>query len=432
MAYSQKDYSRFRPHAQADFISIYFKLQSRSNLKTVQPVLNRILNLPDDRNASVDLFDWSEGGSVSEFAFRIQDPQCAGHVRHVIAELKRRFDLAEEPTITGIEVSLDMIRRKGTTDEELADLTTHMHVMSAYRPNANHRTYHGFTGSAEAVPVHQASLRRMVLAGHCIAVGSQRDHDSKRGHQQADPISSRTYHKTTDDGSGLPQDQHRARTERTLQGAGLPFDTLDKLNAFNFSDLHDLFSFRKLKDDLNPLVASAYRHRVMDFSAQERSRRDGGGTRKHHPATVADSALNAIMARALRALTKRWQKPYSCGNSDNSDHHFLETASDCASSANNYLNPVLNPSTLPSLPNLGNDGNNNDPTNPAASFTQDEGEARVACDGGSLVLPLLSCRSHVSTSAPIKAAILNHQRETAFKRHTSPVRVHSFFEAQAP
>jgi hypothetical protein len=305
--------SKFKPRVHVDWLRISFITSTRSNLKTVQPILNRILNLQEGRRASIDLLDETAGGSVSHFGFRMQDPECGAAIRHVIEELQRRFRLAAEPKITGIEVSLDLFGRKGTTTEELAEATAHLYNYSAYHPNANRRMYGPDKHSTCEVTSHRSAMVREILDGRCIAVGSQRDHINKLGHQLADPISSRYYLKRTDDGgSELNIAKHSARSERTFQGEGLPFSSLEELEGFDFTSLMKFFSFRKLKDDLISVVRASHsdKHVHASFQDEEKARTAGGGIVKHNRATAADSELNAAVARALRALTKRWKKPY--------------------------------------------------------------------------------------------------------------------------
>lgn len=343
----------FKPRASVDFQAVRFRTSNRTNLKTVQPILNRILDLPEGRNASVDLLDEIEGGSVSEFCFRLQNPESAGRVRHVINELTRLFDLAEEPTLGATEISFDMIRRKGTTDDELAEMTAHLFAMSGYSPqSANKRLYREFKGSGQAIPAHLTALTRKLIEGYCIAVGNQRDH----GNQSADAISARTYFKRTDDGGDLDSAQYSARTERTFQGTGRLFQTPDDLQSLDFGTIAKLFNFRKLKNDLHPAIVATVRDRVLNLASRERTRRNGGGTRKHHPCTTADSELNELVRRSFRALARRWVKPYTCANSVNSEPLFLVTARVEGTSAKDYTLPTSNSSLSPDCSHPHDDG----------------------------------------------------------------------------
>jgi len=334
------DYSRFKPKFQIDFIEITFRTPTRTNLKTVQPKLSRILNLPEGRKASVFVLDETAGASASVFAFRIQNPKSKAEVFKTWHALKRRFSLAAEPTFTALEVAFDLQRRTGTTDDELAGAVAHLYKFADFHPHAsNHRIY--TAKWAQEVPAMLGSLGRYIAAGWCIGVGSHRPHVSMGCAVPADPIAARYYLKRTDDGADLAKHLWSARAERTLQGAAMPFTTLEEFEQFDLSGLKDMFSFRRLKEGLNPLVAPVFRdYALTTFERRTRNRREGG-TRQHHPATLADSALNELVRRACRSFSKQWQKS-ACGNSANPDQPTQANADTGTTSANTYNNQTNN------------------------------------------------------------------------------------------
>lgn len=296
-----------------DFYEIRFVTTQRTNFQTIQstigPDFNKLMNRDEQRTLGVRVLDAEEGGSASIFAVRLQDPtpqrvEAAFHI------LQNRLQLVGEPTFSAVEIALDLKRRAGTTDEQLAAATVNLYRFSASRPSANCRAYNG-RETMEA-PTRITELQRLVMGGYCLAVGSQSDHTGKRGTLKADPVSMRAYFKRTDDGLDLPANQHSARIEFTLQGDAMPFRTLQELAAFDFATLAPLFSFRRLKDDLSPF-AEIHRTHAFDLSKKTRNRR-GGGTREHHPATVSDVRLNKLARRALERLTESWQEIKACGN----------------------------------------------------------------------------------------------------------------------
>lgn len=441
------NYKKFKPETQVDFLEISFKNNSKTNLKTVQAKLNRILNLPEGRRASIEILDGTQG-SATAFAFRIQNPKNFSQVQHIIGDLKRRFDLAEEPTFTALEIAFDLKRRTNTTHDELAEAVAHLYKFAAFHPKRdNHRIYRRGKG-ADEVPARMASLVRHVADGYCIGVGSQRRHTGKRTTGKADPISARYYLKSTDDRQALTEATHSARAERTFQGAAMPFRTLAELERFDFNALKDLFNFRKLKDELNPLVAHVFRDYVLaTFDTRTRNRREGG-TRENHPATLADSALNELVRRSFRSLSKRW----ACGNSVNSEEHNHEATDTGTAPANTYANNnnnTFNPTTQ---------DDNQDTIEELLNYPGTEEDERIA----NLFNELMACETSAKYQTTINEAtavrgpsantysstfptLFNHSSIHGFKNKTrldfivvlAPVKLHHWnlfeiFAAQAP
>lgn len=442
------NYKKFKPETQVDFLETSFKTVSKTNLKTVQPRLNRILNLPEGRRAGIEVLDGTQG-SATAFAFRIQNPKSFSQVQRIIGDLKRRFDLAEEPTFTALEIAFDLKRRTGTTDNELAEAVAHLYKFASFHPHReNHRIY-GRGKGAEEVPARMASLVRHVADGYCIGVGSQRRHTGKRTTGKADPISARYYLKRTDDRHGLDDAMHSARAERTFQGAAMPFRTLAELEQFDFNALKDLFDFRKLKDELNPLVAHAFRDYVLaTFDTRTRNRREGG-TRENHPATLADSALNELVRRSFRSLSKRW----ACGNSVKSEEQNHEATDTGTAPANTYSNNTINTTTQDTF-----NTNNQDTIEELLNYPGTEEDERIA----NLFEKLIACKTSAKSETTINASttvrgpsvntysstfptFFNHSSIHGFKNETpldfivalAPVKLHGWklfenFAAQAP
>lgn len=438
------NYKKFKPETQVDFLETSFKTSSKTNLKTVQPKINRILNLPEGRRASIEVLDGTQG-SATAFAFRIQNPKNFSQVQRIIGELKRRFDLSEEPTFTALEIAFDLKRRTGTTHDELAEAVAHLYKFAAFHPHReNHRIY-GRGKGAEEVPARMASLVRHVADGYCIGVGSQRRHTGKRTTGKADPISARYYLKRTDDRHGLDDAMHSARAERTFQDAAMPFRTLAELEQFDFNALKDLFDFRKLKDELNPFVAAALRDYVLaTFDTRTRNRREGG-TRENHPATLADSALNELVRRSFRSLSKRW----ACGNSVKSEERNHEATDTGTAPANTYSNNTFNTTTQ-------DDNTSNEQTiEELLNYPGTEEDERIA----NLFEELMACDSSAKSETTINEAtavrgpsvntysstFFNHSSIHGFKNETpldfivalAPVKLHGWklfeiFAAQAP
>jgi hypothetical protein len=375
--------TKFKPTAQVDWAEVQFQLKSRSNLQTVQPKLSRILDLSEGKSSSVFVLDAKAGGAASLFAFRIQDPKRFAHVQRVLAALTKRFDLACPPRVTGIEVAFDLFPKKGTTPREDSEAVAHLYKFSTSHPSANHRIYNDL--QACEVPARLDSLVRAVEAGYCIGVGYQRESRSKRGTVAADSISARWYHKRHDNGDDLPEDQHRARMEITLQSDRLPFQTLDQLAVFDFNSLQEHFTFRSLKTELDPFVAGVLVNGALPLFAKRVRNRREGGTRLHSPSTVADAALNDAARRALRSLTKRWREGSACGNPVTFDQGNPDSTRDSAASSNNYYNnPSISTPSEPSISNPSTKHNNeaSTPTQEQSSGASDEQPAQGNAEGG--------------------------------------------------
>lgn len=373
--------TKFKPTAQVDWAEVQFQVKSRTNLQTVQPKLNRILDLSEGKNASLFVLDAEAGGAASIFAFRIQDPKRFADIQRVLDELAKRFDLACPPRVTGIEVAFDLFPKKGTTPREVSEAVAHLYKFSTSHPSANHRIYNEL--QACDVPARLNSLVRAVEAGYCVGVGYQRESRSKRGTVAADSISVRWYHKRHDNGDDLPEQQHRARMEITFQGGGLPFQTLDQLAAFDFNSLQDHFTFRSLKSELDPFVADVLMNGALPLFAKRVRNRREGGTRLHSPSTVADAALNDAARRALRSLTKRWREGSACGNPVVFEQGNPDATRESAASSNNYYNNnTLTKELLTNNLLTENKPSFSTPTQGKSSGASDEQPAQGNAEGG--------------------------------------------------
>jgi hypothetical protein len=324
----------FKPVVAFDWLQLQIELKHAMSSRTFAELITPVLGQTPAFKTVDGVFKAGTGISAIIFKVQFQDPKSQAHVESVISKLKSTFDLKTAPTFTASEIFFQLVRRDGTTTQQLADAVVHLYNFDAWqpkdqdgKPNRNHRLYSKLT--VEEPMTGAAPLARAVTGGHSLAIGSQRSTWAK-----ADPESSRYYLKVTDARQTLPDNKHSARVERTLQGAAQPFKDAQGLADFMRADnpaLCALFGFRRLRDDLNQWAACAAQSSVLAiYSGHTRTVGTGTtrSTREHSPLTRADSELNAMVARALKSFAKRWQEQPVCGNSDN-----LPTLTDGAGTA---------------------------------------------------------------------------------------------------
>jgi hypothetical protein len=307
------DYSAFRFVAVVDFMQFEIQTAKPTNFWTIKKRFG--LDFVEPQNAG-------EGGAATVFRFKLQDPHCWHEVVLQLQAIAQEFALVAPPIVTAIEVSFDAYSN-GAIREELVELTARLYKFQANVVSDNRR----FEGSGKGVRDGEGTLggfdrvRRLLGSGRVIAIGHQRD--DKWGRWKADPESQRIYFKTTDrGGETLPDNQHRARIEKTLQGSAIVNGTLEHWEAFKFETLSDSFRFRALKGDLNRLLQlSADRtEQIGERRARARVKSDRtaySGSRLYSSATKADTDLNRRARRALRDLSARWRSQpkqrFTCG-----------------------------------------------------------------------------------------------------------------------
>lgn len=290
------NHSDFTFSSVVDWIELEFVTANTTNA----PTIRRRCGISD----FIAPINAESSGAATVFRTRVQAPQSWQDVEARILMIGKQFPLQSAPTISGIEVSFDARRKPAATHEDLADLAARFYKFSTFVSSKNHRYEGAFLGGVNGITGGFEAIRENIRQGRVIAIGSQK---SGR-HGKHDPISQRIYLKATDNnGQQLPESEHRARIEVTLQDDGLPNPSIDFWATFDFTTLTDQFRFRKIKPGLSisdQLVAD----RMPQIGARNTRNRKEGGTRVYGRLTSADTILNKRSKDALRRLTTRWCK----------------------------------------------------------------------------------------------------------------------------
>lgn len=281
------DYSRFRFRAVVDWLEVEITTGKPTNAQTVRRKGSLCYVTPVEVSA---------GGATTRFRFRLYDPDQWSDIAATLTKLEQEFPFSAPPMVSGIEVSFDAYANGASTDE-LAELTANFYKFNSMPVSTNRRIAGRWKGDTEGIAGHKHTVRK-TDEGRVIAIGNK-----------SDPISQRIYFKTVDNnGQALPDEQHRARIEVTLQGDAVPLTALEDWHDFKFTTLAGYFKFRQLKDQLDPYARTGAE--CLDQIGERRKRsRKGGGTRLYAKVTQADTALNRKAYDALRELSRRMGKP---------------------------------------------------------------------------------------------------------------------------
>ena len=315
------NYSSFNFKDAVDRLQIEIRMVELTSYRTVRNVLKKALvecmGFDPERTApQVERID--DHGSVIKdqneparvFRFWIQEPNRFIDIKKTLdfmdVELsthatKRYLNASSSPfSIHAIELSFDAQSKSGSR-EEMIGMVAHMYHGLVFE-SENTRLYKGKNDTAGLLLMRKKTIREMIADGFQIGIGN-RDDD----------VYHHLYFKTTDDnGTPLHESLYRARVEVTLQGAALPFKTLEELHHADFRKLFSqYFRFRKVKDDF--AGASKFTLPVIEKLDQvgrrkNIKRRFGGGVRKHHGFTEADRQLSDKARNGLHALTSRWKQ----------------------------------------------------------------------------------------------------------------------------
>jgi hypothetical protein len=280
----QIDYGRFLFRAVVDWIELEVRTSVPTNAQTIR------------RHGAfkyVKPIDLGNGSAATIFRIKLHDPKDFDQVAAIVASLADRFKLTAAPCITAIEVSLDAYS-KAQCRSDLAVLVTRMYQYQSHPVSMNRRFSGRWRHDVMAIP-GRVGIERLLEAGRVIAIGNREDQ-----------LSQRLYVKSTNAGAGLPTEQHRARTEITMQGNGVPHMHLPAWESFQFESLSKYFRYRKLKQDTEPALILALEDAGFIVGARRLRPRKEGGTRLYGRATNADTLLNARSRDALRELTRRW------------------------------------------------------------------------------------------------------------------------------
>lgn len=280
------DCSKYKYKAVIDFIQLDFKTAKPTNAFSVQRKMKLTYVEPLNKSA---------GGAASEFRFKFHDLTSWKQLEDCISNLKRHCELENEPTISGIEVSIDAYSNNMNKNELIEH--TAQFCWKLAKPVSQIRRFsktkaHGITNKND--------LTNKIIKGGVIYIGNQRNH---AGGKQ-DPISMRIYLKEKDKKIELNPSEHRARIEITLVGAACPFHSIADAKKYKLSNLNSHFTFRNFKQDLSPLD-NIIINAIPTIAEKRRRSRIGGGTREFSRLTTADTKLNRIVYDRLRNLTRR-------------------------------------------------------------------------------------------------------------------------------
>lgn len=286
------NYSNPRLRAVVDWVQLEIQSAKPTNFWSIQTELRRLLCLPDSVSPHVEAINESDGGAATIFRITLQAPERHQDIAKVTNSLSAAFGCGGSPRITAIEIAFDAY---GAGAEQAARFCKFL----TNPVSDNCRLYRRGKRQGDTthcIPTRFQTLEQRLAEGWTVGIGSNSDNYRQR-----------IYHKTTDNnGTPIPQSDHRARIEITLRGEALPFQTLEELQRFKFSDLSEFFRFRKLKPDLSPLEQVNADASAQIGERRTRNRREGG-TRLFSRLTQADADLNTRARDALRELSRRWQ-----------------------------------------------------------------------------------------------------------------------------
>lgn len=309
--------SAYRTEAVIDWLALEIEVEHPTQFQWLQRILATYYN--DDTRPYIDALDAGAGRATTKFLIRLNDAQCRdiSTIRGALAALDRQYKLVGPVMVKTLEVALDFYPNDDHARAELRRLVGRLQkCLAAY--GTNHRQI----GSRKQPEFIDSTRNPDPNATFYI-------------NNKTDTLSWRVYHKITDRDHALPSEQHRARVEFTLQGAGLSeygISTLDDLAEHDFANFGHLLHFRQFRpmSDLiagkNPAVVYALRHGTrhnrntitlypFGRNAYRLDKRTGkprnGGRpepRNHSTHTVADDELNHLVRDRLRGLTQRFRK----------------------------------------------------------------------------------------------------------------------------
>jgi len=300
------DYRHLRFRAEVDWIELEISTIARTNFPAVQRALKSALSMPEERNPFVEARDAGSGGAASIFRFRLHAPKAWTSVASTLTQLDQKFPFANAAKVTAIEVAFDAYS-KTESAARLAEQAARFYKFCTLivADDRNSRIYRDFAGSGASIPFHRTALERRLSDGWQIGIGDR----SANRYQHI-------YVKTTDEnGTALPQEDHRARIEITLRGEAVPYRNIDEWAKADFAkDLSMSAKFRMMKpnlDRLRTLMLNDNAFQVGERKQRWRIAKDGksySGDRQFRPSTKADTVLNAKARDAFRELSRRWRQ----------------------------------------------------------------------------------------------------------------------------
>lgn len=277
------DYSHFRFRAEVDWIELRIVTTAPTNFQTVRRRLGVGFADPKDSGA---------GGACTEFSVKFQAPKNWATIQESLKELTVDHPLAEPVMVTGIEVALDAYSINQTRND-LVEMTAHFYHGATLLVSDNRRASkrQGESYGLETLP----QLQNLIADGYNIYIGNQ-----------SDPEHQHIYLKETDSSTALPLNQHRARTEFTLEREKLPTQSFQDWQGHDFTTFAPYFKFRRLKSDLSPVIAVPMR-KMAQVGERRARKTPQGHSRAFSRSTEADFKLNALAFDALRELNRRWR-----------------------------------------------------------------------------------------------------------------------------
>ena len=288
-------YAALKFRAVVDWIELRVVTASPSNFSAVRARTGA---------SYVGALDEGPGGAATEFLVRLHDPGSWQEVDDVLARFTHDHPLAEPVTVHRIEIALDAYSRFNDRDD-LVQMAYGFYKFATFMASENRFISRSKYDSMN-LQTH-VRLRRPHLDKGCNIYIDKKGAD----------VQQHIYLKETTVRDGLvvslPRREHRARTEITFTGKGVPEGLVSDWKAFNFAELSSCFSYRKLKPVVHPMLRVALEHVDQVGEAKPRPRRPRG-TRMYLGATLADTELNARAYSALRELTKRMRSGGGLGS----------------------------------------------------------------------------------------------------------------------
>jgi hypothetical protein len=311
--------SAYRTVAVVDWLTLEIEVARPTQFQWLKRILAD--HFGDDTREYIKAVNGGAGNEATRFRIRLNDAHCrdVGTIRAALVALGQRHDLVGPVLIKELEVSLDFYPNDDDARAGLLQLVARLQMsLAAY--GRNHRL----------VGVRPGGKRALA-----DFLDSTRTPDPQRtfyvNDQDKDPVSWRIYHKITDQKRDLPRQEHRARAEFTLRGAGLHkygISSVDDLAERGFVGFGELLHFRQFRPmseliaGREPALAQLLQHATrrnrnmialypFGRHAYRRDSRTGkprnGGRpelRNHSTHTIADAELNHLVRDRLHDLTQ--------------------------------------------------------------------------------------------------------------------------------
>lgn len=282
-----KPYAAYRFRACVDWIKLRIVTSRPSNHDTVRTRVGIRFAEPVNEGP---------GQTATEFILTFQDPQSWRQLEESLQRFTHDHLLVEPVQVTGIEVALDAYSRTGVR-EDLVRMTHRFFKFACHMVSDNRFVSRGKGDSIRLNHPRFALRPEHFDEGYNLYVGEKSDDVQQHLYLKQTTIQDKVpVH--------LPLGEHRARTEVTLKGLGLPVATLEQWRGYDLTRLAFYFKYRSFKPHLHPAVKLGV-ERVDQIGEARPRRRKNRGCHMYSPSTVADRELNALAYSALRELNRR-------------------------------------------------------------------------------------------------------------------------------